>query len=165
MTRTVTQAALAAKSIRKELKEHFPHVKFSVKSENYAGGNGVNISWDNGVTDKVIKNIVDKYQYGHFNGMEDIYEYSNTIEDLPQVKFVFTRRIITQDIVEKAFQLLKQTLVFFEGVENKNDYLHSAGFHNTPSSYLKFNYLRKCDLSEGFKPEMVSCEVYNNHSY
>jgi hypothetical protein len=28
------------------------------------------------------------YQYGHFNGMEDIYEYSSMIPDLPQVKFV-----------------------------------------------------------------------------
>ena len=26
--------------------------------------------------------------YGHFNGMEDIYEYSSIIESLPQVKFV-----------------------------------------------------------------------------
>ena len=35
-----------------------------------------------------ISDICMPYQYGHFNGMEDIYEYSSMIPGLPQVKFV-----------------------------------------------------------------------------
>ena len=33
--------------------------------------------------------MTDKYQYGHFNGMEDIYEYTNSRADIPQVKYLF----------------------------------------------------------------------------
>ena len=32
--------------------------------------------------------IVSKYQYGHFDGMNDIYEYSNSREDIPQAKYI-----------------------------------------------------------------------------
>ena len=35
-----------------------------------------------------IDEIAMPYQYGHFNGMEDMYEISNVIEQLPQVMFV-----------------------------------------------------------------------------
>ena len=35
-----------------------------------------------------INKICMPYQQGHFNSMEDIYEYSNTNEQVPQVKFV-----------------------------------------------------------------------------
>jgi hypothetical protein len=35
-----------------------------------------------------IEEIAKPYQYGHFNGMEDMYEISNVIDQLPQVMFV-----------------------------------------------------------------------------
>jgi hypothetical protein len=165
MTRTLTEAALAAKSIRKELKQLFPHVRISVKSENYAGGDAVNISWENGVTKKAVDSIVNKYQYGHFNSMEDIYEYSNNIENLPQVKFISTQRKITENIIEEAFLILKETLDLFKGVNHKNDSLLEVGLHDTPASFLKYHYLRKCDLSEGLKEEMLSSRIYNDKSY
>jgi sorbitol-specific phosphotransferase system component IIBC len=90
--KTLSQAAQAAKLIRKELKESFPGTKFKVKSENYSGGNSIRVYWNLGPTTKEIEAIIDKYQYGHFNGMEDIYEYSNTNDEIPQVKFVFANR-------------------------------------------------------------------------
>ena len=43
-TKRLTGAAACADAIRKELKEIFPLVKFSVKSETFSGGDAVNVS-------------------------------------------------------------------------------------------------------------------------
>jgi hypothetical protein len=66
---------LAAKNIRLELARAFPGIKFSVRSSSFAGGNDVTVSWTNGPTTKEVKAITGKYQEGHFDGMNDIYEY------------------------------------------------------------------------------------------
>lgn len=97
-----TTAAQCAAVIRKELKANFPTQKFTVQSENYTGGDSVRIKWVDGVTEKAVKDIVDKYQYGHFNGMEDMYEHSNQIEGLPQVKFVFANREFSVTAKQRA---------------------------------------------------------------
>jgi hypothetical protein len=90
--KTLSEAAKTAKAIRIELKESFPGTKFKVKSENYSGGNSVNVYWNLGPTTKEVDAIIQKYQYGHFNGMEDIYEYSTSNDKIPQVKYVFSNR-------------------------------------------------------------------------
>jgi len=97
MTRQLSTAALAAKAIRKELKEKFPGVKFSVRSSNFSMGNSVDIEYDviahgvegdNKAPVKGVWEVVGKYQYGHFDIMTDSYEYSNRQDDIPQVKYV-----------------------------------------------------------------------------
>ena len=84
-----TIAAQAAAAIRKELKAIFPGSKFRVTSKNYSGGNSVRIEHISGPVDSAIESLASKYKMGSFNGMTDCYEYSNSNEDLPQVKFVF----------------------------------------------------------------------------
>jgi len=88
----LTGAAQAAAAIREELKTKFKGVKFSVTSDNFSMGNSVHISWTDGPTEDEVSAITSKYQYGHFNGMEDIYEYSNSREDIPQAKYVSEHR-------------------------------------------------------------------------
>lgn len=105
--KTKSTAANAAAAIRAELKTAFPDIKFSVTSDNFAGGDAVRVSWADGATDEQVNNIVKKYQYGSFNGMEDIYEYTNTREDLPQSKYVSTSRTISEEINETVFNSLK----------------------------------------------------------
>lgn len=90
--------ATAAAQIRAELKSAFPGIKFSVKSSSYAGGDSVRIEWENGPTSNQVNKIVDKYQYGSFNPMEDIYEYDNKNTEVEQVKYVQVQREISQDI-------------------------------------------------------------------
>lgn len=92
-----TGAANTAAAIREELKAAFFGVKFSVKSSNFAGGDSVDVSWTDGPTRDEVEAIVNKYQYGHFNGMEDLYEYSNRREDLPQAKYVQTHRTMSPE--------------------------------------------------------------------
>lgn len=89
--------AAAAKAIREELKKAFPAVKFSVVSESFSMGNSVHINWTDGATTKEVESITDKYQYGHFNGMEDIYENTNSRDDIPQAKYVSCSRSMSDE--------------------------------------------------------------------
>ena len=52
--------------------------KLWVKTETYSGGNSVNIYLLNPTeeTNDLSKRIMDQFQYGSFNGMIDLYEYS-----------------------------------------------------------------------------------------
>lgn len=100
-------SANCATAIREELKKEFPAVKFSVKSSNFAGGDSVHISWNEGPTTKEVDAFTNKYQYGSFDGMTDMYNYSNTREDLPQSKYVSTRREISEEVNNIVFESLK----------------------------------------------------------
>jgi hypothetical protein len=62
----------AAKNIRILLKKHFPKVKFSVKARHHSS---YGVEWTDGPTCWQVEAIVNVFEAGHFNGMEDIYEY------------------------------------------------------------------------------------------
>jgi Large polyvalent protein associated domain 29 len=96
-TKTKSQVAQAAAAIKAELKTL--GVKASCKSEQFSMGNSVTVT----VTDqppamlKQIEELCRKYKAGHFNGMEDIYEYSNSRDDIPQAKYVSVNHVMTKD--------------------------------------------------------------------
>lgn len=90
--------AAASAAIKEELQNKFKGVKFSCKSDSFAGGNSVNIEWTDGPTINEVEVISQKYQYGSFNGMEDLYEYTNNREDIPQVKYVQERRNQSEEL-------------------------------------------------------------------
>ena len=90
MTKQISEHASAAKMIRKELKAH--GIKASVRASTGSMTSSINVDIKQDIlpaTLEAIKSFTNKFQMGNFNGMEDIYEYSNTNKDLPQVKFVF----------------------------------------------------------------------------
>ena len=103
-----TRAAMAAKEIRTILKKAYPSIKFKVTSENFSMGNAVNVSWDNGVPSAEAEKLISHYEHGHFNSMEDIYEYSNSRDDIPQCKYLMVSRNITEDNLEKVRQEIMQ---------------------------------------------------------
>ena len=97
MKKEMSEHAKAAKAIRNELKAAFPGTQFSVRSDSFAGGTAVDVSWTDGPCGQSVDAIINKYQYGHFDGMQDLYEYSNHRDDLPQVKYVMSQRSISAD--------------------------------------------------------------------
>lgn len=109
--------AMAAKAIREELKKAFPEVKFSVKSDSFSGGDSVDIRYTDGPASKKVEAYTDKYQYGHFNGMIDMYESSNRRDDIPQVKFVHVSREISKEVNEKIEKELKEKYADFNPSE------------------------------------------------
>jgi len=104
--------AATAAAIKEELKKAFPNTKFSVKSSSFAGGNDVCVNWDNGQTVKQVEEITRKYQYGSFNGMEDIYEYTNNREDIPQAKYVSENRHISEELTKEVENELMKVCKF-----------------------------------------------------
>jgi hypothetical protein len=85
-------AAQTATAIRRELKTAFPLTKFRVTSDNFSGGNAVRINWVDGPTYDEVSRLTVKYEYGRFDGMWDLYEYTNVRDDIPQVKYVTHHR-------------------------------------------------------------------------
>lgn len=106
--------AAAAKRIRVEMKKH--GISGSVRSSTYAGGDSVRVRVNNQppwVVDAISK-FANEHQYGHFNGMEDIYEYSSCRDDIPQVKFVFVENEFSDDMRQRAFEFLCRTMGAYE---------------------------------------------------
>ncbi len=101
----LTPGSKPAVNIRKELKREFPGVKFSVRSDY----NSVRIYWADGPADAKVREITDKYNYGHFNGMEDIYEYDrdNMFTDVfGGAKYIFTNRNETPELIARVAKSL-----------------------------------------------------------
>lgn len=112
-------AKLGASNIRIELKKAFPKVKFSVRSSVFSGGDSINVDWIDGPTTEAVDKIIGKYQEGHFNGMEDIYE-RNTENQFPDIyggaKYVNGQRGLT----ENAYNLVAKGLGYNQAVFNKS---------------------------------------------
>lgn len=92
MSKQISNHAAAAKMIRTEIKKN--GIKARVTATSYSGGSSVDVTILQDVlpaTLKAITAFADRFQYGHFDGMTDCYEYSNRDENVPQVKFVFVR--------------------------------------------------------------------------
>jgi len=101
MTKQTSTHAAAAKMIRAELKRH--GIRARVTSKSYAGGNSVDVH----LTDELpatiakVQEYVNQFQYGRFDGMQDLYEYTNRNSDLPQVKYAFVH-VRYSDEIRKA---------------------------------------------------------------
>ena len=141
MQKKLTAHAAAAKAIRTELKQAFPGVKFSVRSEGFAGGDAVRISWVDGPRRPDVKKIVGKYQYGHFNGMEDYYEYSNRQPDLSQVKYVTIRHEVSDGFLEVLANFYRQ---YWGGWENLKLEDRLPNRPETLRQYCRYMYNENC---------------------
>lgn len=106
VVKEISSHAATAKAIRQELKNIFPTVKFSVTSESFSMGDAVRIKWTDGPTVEQVEKITGKYQYGSFNGMEDIYESTNCRDDIPQTKYVSTSRKFSEEAKQEMCQKL-----------------------------------------------------------
>ena len=152
----LTEAALVAKRIKAELKSKYPDINFSVRSENFSGGDAVRISYTNFLPTKDIEKLFNKYKGGHFNGMEDIYEYysdskeitpEGKIVTIPTVKYLSVSRSITEDIKTAAREYIKSTF----DCSNIPDYEIETGIHR-----LTVNM----DLTNGFNLEEAKAYPY-----
>jgi len=110
----------AAAAIKAELTALYPGIKFSCTSDSFSMGDSVNVKWTDGPTESEVDSIIKKYQYGNFDGMTDMYEYSNSRSDIPQSKYVSSRREQSEGIKS----LLPQLETFLTGY-NSDDWHNS----------------------------------------
>ncbi len=68
--------AAGSANLKMELERSFPGVAFSVISKTFSMGDSIDYSWTDGPTTEEAEKISGKYQEGHFDGMTDMYEYS-----------------------------------------------------------------------------------------
>lgn len=163
MKRELSTAAKAAKAIKLELKKAYPDIQFKVTSDTFSMGDAVGARWIDGPTGESVRKITDKYQYGHFNSMEDIYEYSNNNKSIPQAKFVTASRDISDEVYQAALIKARDYLQGFYAVTELDTTLppEEVNDHITARQFL-WRYLNKCDLSQGFRPTMLHPDVWNN---
>lgn len=144
--------AKTAQAIRQELKKAFPQTQFKVTSDSFAGGDSVDVRWTNGPSEAQIQRLIGKYQYGHFDGMQDLYENTNRRHDIPQVKYVQWSREISEDIMNEVFQRLKKNHVGWDTLQNINqsclDFKNKWGCW-TASQYI-WRKLSAQDLTKGY---------------
>ena len=95
--------------IRKQLKAN--GINARVRSENYSMGSSVDVDINGDYLPAAIEEIkayCAQFQYGHFDGMTDCYEYSNRNDDLPQAKHVFVRVHRSEELKEAASEFVSQ---------------------------------------------------------
>lgn len=151
--KTLTSAAQASQRIKNILKKEYPNIKFSVKSSNYANGSSVNVSWFDGVPSKELEGFLRQFQQGHFDGMIDLYEYSNT-KDMPQAKFVFGKRTVSKEKRE----IISKQLAKLMNIENsdyaiipKDFMVNVRGYaYEAPLNALIYQITIDFDFSKGF---------------
>ena len=72
MTDTYLSVAQTAKLLRTELRKSFPSVRFSVRSQRYAGGASINVSLNDASADtSAVREVADAFQSCDFDGNTD----------------------------------------------------------------------------------------------
>ena len=152
--RVKTEAAKAAQMVRKHLKEAYPGIKFRVKSSTYSMGSSLDVSYVDGPKGREVESYVDQFQYGHFDGMNDIYEISNR-KDFPQVKYSFTKREYSSEIQGQALKAMRELFQLEESAEWYDR------IPDTPWNicHKALNMLEHMDLTKGFDPEVFKGHI------
>ena len=148
-----TESAKAALMIKTILKREYPSVRFSVRSDNFANGNSVRISWVDGVPTKEIEGFARQFESGTFDGMTDCYNYDNTANH-PQAKYVHCQR----DVSPEKNAIIREQLAKLMNIEN-SDYavvpkpyeINVRGYaYGPPLSALVYQIAIDFDFSKGF---------------
>lgn len=122
-----SEVAKCAKEIRTILKNKFPECKFRVVSHNYSMGDSVTVHYDNFLPTAEIEKWISGFQYGHFDGMTDMYENSNRVEGRPQTKYLFVERHID---AEKKQAIKEEIAAKFGIKEVENEQAWYDIFHS-----------------------------------
>ena len=96
---TYLSCADTAKLVRAALKETFPGVKFSVRSDVYAGGASIRIKYTDGPTYEQVKAVAGMFEGSYFDGMTDYKGSNYSSLDGQEVRFgadfIFVNRIFS----------------------------------------------------------------------
>ena len=105
--RQLSTQAQVAKICRQYIKSL--GLEVTARSESFSMGDSVDVRVTNatGAQREQIDSELSKYQYGRFNGMEDIYEYSNSRDDIPQTKYLHIHYSYTDDYKQAAYEWTK----------------------------------------------------------
>lgn len=140
----------AAKLIRKFIKEQ--KVSATVKSKGYAGGNSIYIHLKDANPEQyaIVQKEADQYEYGYFDGMTDSYVRDNVNKNIPQVSYVFVERDFSDEIRQKALDVLHAEL--------------PDDFVNVPKLYSEIGDLETDSSGDYIKP-IIRKVLQNDYLY
>jgi hypothetical protein len=136
--------ALAASNIKKELAAAFPGIKFSTRSKSFSMGDSVDVSWELGPTTKEVDAIIGKYEYGRFDGMQDLQYNDQDPERCAfrathgEAKYVHGSRSKPDGLYEQMCRDIAQHL----GIEYSSPYSHRENDTTTVGEYAQMTFSR-----------------------
>lgn len=124
MARKLSQAAQVAKLLKQKAKEL--GLVATAKSKNFSMGDSVDVRITEGsdANLKKLKEYSNQYEYGHFNGMEDMYEITNYRDDIPQTKYLFIQDDRAEKIIKDNLDQTQKR--FYEHEFKINNYDHTS---------------------------------------
>lgn len=133
-----------AKLLRAALNKAFPGVKFSVRSESYAGGASINVSYVDGPFEPAVKVVTDLYSGATFDGMIDLKSYHDSLvtfegDELPTLvhfgaDFIFVRREISPAYLEQLSRAAELELRIEPGTLDL-DHAYGRSFGDVATQY------------------------------
>ena len=144
MTITYISTNDTAKMIRKTLKNQFPTVKFSVRSDKYSGGSSINVSYTDGPFAREVEAVVKFYEGAKFDGMTDCKDYQTALmilegdETPTEVSFgadyVFVNRRTSAEYDAELIEKFEE--ISGEKYESEKSYTTDAfGYYQMPTMY------------------------------
>lgn len=103
----LTQAAQVTLAVRQWLKAE--SIPGRVTSKNYSMGDSVTVR----LVDQVpavyqkVKEYCAQYEYGSFDGMQDLYEYDNVNRAIPQTKYLFVNNDLGEELQQKIWDFAR----------------------------------------------------------
>jgi hypothetical protein len=134
-----TKTSDVAKLIRMELKQAFPGVKFSVKTRR---SSAVDIDYVDGPTFSDVSEVLDKYERGTFDGMQDMYIHDKNKKG-PTVDYVFVKRDYSDEKIKMASDFIRNRFK----IDQETDSLAGTDLYhrNSVSSWARSS-LSRLDL-------------------
>lgn len=100
---TVTETA---KLVRAALKESFPGVKFSVRSDKYSGGASIRARWTDGPNQKQVESVISCFAGSYFDGSIDykgsVYHMIDGVSVRMGADFIFAERDYSDHLIDRA---------------------------------------------------------------
>lgn len=84
-------------------------IQGKARSSSFSMGNSVDIEIEDQPPEmmKIIHSELDQYQQGHFDGMTDMYEYSNTDNSIPQTKYLQISNRYSKEMYQKVWAYIR----------------------------------------------------------
>jgi len=163
--RTLSSQAQVAKLCRQYLKAK--GISCRARSDSFSMGNSVDVT----VFDlppnlmSEIESELGQYQYGHFDGMTDMYENSNYRDDIPQTKYLNVRNEFSATIKQAAWTFIRVHYVEASKLPEPYDQVcNNARVHEKYVSDFVYQVLSgyETDMSKQFWDEYSSKNSTNN---
>jgi len=110
----------------------WPISKIDVSTDVYSGGSSMDVTYFAPEKIEALESFIDNFQYGHFDGMQDLYEYSNSqdiIVDghiLQQYKYVGCKYVESDEPIKNEpkkpeGEIIDWDTIFDEPVQEKTE--------------------------------------------